>query len=222
MSLYKSLFITSIVISTLLIKTPNVLAEHSIIDIYIEETQYYIEEPSTPIGGFSLVLDDYYDTLEHENEPRIALMALIEESYTDLEVPSKNAFKSYMSYRAITDKTSRQYELQQSAITDELGLRTYNGRYCVAVGTYYGDVYEEIDVIMENGTVIECVVSDIKDDKHTNHTNQKHKIDGSVVEFIVDIRKLDKLTQKMGDISYVDEMFSGEIDFIRKYEVVTN
>lgn len=149
-------------------------------------------------------------------------MSIVEESYTDLEVPSKNSFKSYMSYRAITDKTSRQYELQQSAITDELGLRTYNDRYCVAVGTYYGDVYDEIDVIMENGHVIECVVSDIKDDKHTNITNQKHKVDGSVVEFIVDIKKLDRLVKKMGDISYVDEMFDGEIDYIRKYELIAN
>lgn len=218
MSLYKSLFITSIVISTLLIKTPNVLAEHSVSDIYIEETQYYIDEPATPIGGFSLVLDDYYDTLEYENKPRIALMSLVEENYTDLEVPSKNAFKSYMSYRSITDKTSRQYELQQSAITDELGLRTYNGRYCVAVGTYYGDVYDEIDVVMDSGTILECIISDIKDDKHTNDKNQKHKVDGSVVEFIVDTKKLDRLVKKMGDISYVDEMFSGEIAHIRKYE----
>lgn len=222
MSIHKQiLFITSVVISTLLIKTPEVFAEHIVVEPNINNNKHYIYEPSTPLGGFSLVLEEYYENLEQANElyePEIVSLSISKENYIELEVPCENSFKSYMSYKAITDKTSRQYKLQQSATTDEYGLRKIDDRYCIAVGTYYGDVGEEIDVVMKNGAILECIISDIKDDRDTNNKNQKHKVDGSVVEFVVDTKKLDRLVKKMGDISYINEMFSGEIAHIRKYE----
>lgn len=223
MSLYKSLFITSVVISTLLINTPEVLAEHYIKDIYIEETQYYIDEPATPIGGISLILDDYYDTLEHENEPRIALMSLVEESCTDLEVPSKNAFKSYMDYRKVTNKKSNQYKQRLEAYTNELGLRMYEGRYCIAVGTYYAkEIGTKLDVFMENGSILQCVVGEFKDDGDTDVNNQQHKDDDSVIEFIIDEKIISKKVIKNGTVSALGGDFEGEIDYIRRFETIPN
>ena len=71
-----------------------------------------------------------------------------------------------MGYKTITDKTSKQYELQQMAYTDEEGFRKIDNRYCVAIGTAFG-VYtgQMLDVELENGTVIECIVGDIKKEK---------------------------------------------------------
>ena len=45
------------------------------------------------------------------------------------------AFKCYEDYRALTDTTSLQYQLQQEAYTDEAGHRKVGHRYCIAVGT---------------------------------------------------------------------------------------
>lgn len=227
MSLYKSLFITSIVISTLLINTPEVLAEHYINDIYIEETQYYIAEPATPIGGFSLVLSDYCDTLDNENEPKIALMSLVEENYTDLEVPSKNSFKSRMDWGKITNKSSKQWELQQEAYTDALALRCVDDRICTAVATYYAkEVGVKFDVYMKNGAIIPCIAGDIKDDGDTDELNRQHLGDNSVIEFIIDDAKYIEVhgitTYRKGDVSFAHPDFEGEIDFIRVYDHPSN
>lgn len=44
-----------------------------------------------------------------------------------------------MDYRTITDKTSKQFDMQNNeAYTDvNTGLRMVNDRYCIAVGSFY-------------------------------------------------------------------------------------
>lgn len=160
---------------------------------------------SIPIGGMSLVLDNYYEVTE-------------EKGYVELEVPQNNSFKSYMSYKAITNRNSKQYELQKYAYTDYLGLRCVDGRICVAVGTYYTNtIGTKLDIVMKNGAVIECIVGDIKADIHTDKLNRQHSIDKSVIEFIVDVKSIEDIVKKTGDMSYGHLDFVGEIDYIRKY-----
>ena len=147
----------------------------------------------------------------------------IELNYIDYDTPPDNSFKSYMDYRTITDTTSKQYELQKQADTDECGMRMIDDKYCIAVGSYYStSIGQAIDVIMQNGNIIHCIVADLKQDIHTDSTNRQNP-NGSIVEFLVDTDILHDQIQKAGDISYFDivwgiSLFSGEINTIRVYK----
>ena len=112
-----------------------------------------------------------------------------------------SGMKTFMSYTAITDKTSKQYALQQMAYTDEMGFRKINNRYCVAIGTAFGaSVGQIFNVELDNGTMIPCVVGDIKDDRDTDASNV-FTSQGCCLEFIVDIPKLDGIIKTLGDCS---------------------
>lgn len=133
-------------------------------------------------------------------------------SYNTLELPTEatGEFKTYMDYRKITDKTSKQWNLQQLATTNEKGFRVFNGRYLVAVGTYYAnEVGKELKITLDNGFVFYAIVGDIKMDIHTDANNQYIPINGNIVEFIVDTNKLDPMTKKLGDVSNLG--FKGKI-----------
>lgn len=88
--------------------------------------------------------------------------------YVSIKIKS-HGFKSYTKYTAITRKTSKQYKIQRDyAYTGEYGIRQVDGRFCVAVGTgVTKSMGQYIDVILENGTVIPCIVCDQKADEHT-------------------------------------------------------
>lgn len=126
---------------------------------------------------------------------------------TPLKLP-KNAtgkFKTYMDYRTITNKNSNQYKLQQDCWTDSDGLRRYDDLYVVALGTYYSSVVGDKFIIeLSSGTILNVVVGDIKDDRHTDKTNRYIPLNGNIVEFIVDVNVMDELSKKMGDVSYVE------------------
>lgn len=112
------------------------------------------------------------------------------------------SFKTYMDYKKITNKSSRQWHLQQLAYTDSEGFRKFNDNYLVAVGTYYADeVGKEFRVTLDSGIVFHAMVGDIKQDIHTDANNQYVTINGNILEFIVDVDKLDELTRKLGDVS---------------------
>lgn len=88
--------------------------------------------------------------------------------YDKITVKS-HGFKSYTHYKAITRKSSLQYKLQRDfAYTGDYGIRQVNGRFCIAVGTGVTKrMGQYVDVILENGTVIPCIVCDQKADQHT-------------------------------------------------------
>lgn len=140
------------------------------------------------------------------------------ENYTAKYVPSNNSFKSYMSYKAITSKSSPQYKLQQQAYTGEYGIRMIGDRYCIALGSFYTTtIGTKVDVVMENGNILKCILGDQKANIHTDKQNIRAR-DGSVVEFLIDKRSLNKTAKIMGDLSHADNKFSGEILEIRVYQ----
>ena len=110
----------------------------------------------------------------------------------------ENTRMSYMDYRTITDPSSDQWRLQQKAVTDPVtGIRTVNGRYCVAVGsaiTTMKGAY--IDVTLQNGVRIPCVLADCKRDCDTIDTFVG--ADGGIVEFVVDTEVLPNQVQLLG------------------------
>lgn len=128
-----------------------------------------------------------------------------------------SSVKSWMDYRSITSVTSDQYALQQEAYTGEHGIRMVDGRYCIAVGSHYASsIGTKIDVVLENGTVLQCILGDQKADKDTDSTHSYHVSDGSYVEFIVDKGVLEHSAKKSGNISSISG-FEGKVVEIRVY-----
>ena len=129
-----------------------------------------------------------------------------------------NPFKSYMDYRCITNRSSRQYKLQRKAVTNKSnGLRMIKGLYCLALGSYYTrKIGAKVDLVMGSGKVVKCITADMKSDRDTVNNHRQHR-DGSVAEFVVDTRKLSKKVRRMGDVSYTSP-FKGRIKKIRIYK----
>lgn len=139
--------------------------------------------------------------------------------YNELELPEEadGKFKTYMDYRKITDKTSKQWELQQRAWTEERGFRKIGEHFLVAVGTFYADeVGKELLIEFEDEQQIKAIVGDIKQDKHTDPTNRYVPVNGNIVEFIVDVEKLDPEVIRRGDVSLLG--LNGKITSIWEVE----
>mgnify|MGYP003602829156 CR=1 FL=1 len=117
--------------------------------------------------------------------------------------PVSGEFKTYMDYRTITDISSKQYKLQQQAITNEIGIREINGRLMVAMGTYYVEkVGKKFDITLSTGEVIPVIVGDIKSDLHTDPTNRYIQHNGNIVEFIVNEDILDRKIKLTGSLNH--------------------
>lgn len=133
------------------------------------------------------------------------------------DVPTNSSFKAYMSYEAITDSNSKQYKLQQNCVTDNNGLRTYNGYYTIALGNGFNiKVGDYVDVVLQDRSVLRCVVGDVKQNAHTDASNKQVAHNGNVVEFIVDTDVLDSDALRSGDISSI-KGFEGEVISITVY-----
>lgn len=134
-----------------------------------------------------------------------------EVTYTNKEVPH-NTFKSFMGYKAITSRSSYQWKLQQEASTGKYGIRVVDGRYCIALGTYYSDkVGTKVDVQLEDGTVLYCILGDVKDNKHTDKNNMQHTVDGSVLEFVIDREIAPNIVKKTGSYSSIEAFKSNVV-----------
>lgn len=191
-------------------KEPNPSSE--IIENYSWNTKLsvaYINEEWAKIKD----LEYYIERIHTSEEPS---------RYIDCDVPSNNTIKSYMDYKKITLKSSRQYKMQKSiAYTNEQGLRMVNGRYCIALGSYYTTtIGQYVDVELENGEIICGILADCKADRDTDPTNRIHP-DGSVVEFVIDIEELDCTIRKLGDISHLNG-WNSKVANIKVYDKIEN
>ena len=138
-------------------------------------------------------------------------------TYSSYNVPSNTGFKSYMPYKAITNETSKQYKLQQRAYTGDYGIRMIDGRYCVVLGSYFTkEIGTYFDLILENGTVIECILGDIKSSVHTKEDNIT-SFNGCVSEFIVDTNHLAENAKTSGDISNCNSEWDSPVIKINFY-----
>ena len=140
--------------------------------------------------------------------------------YKEYSVPETSGFKSFMSYKAITSKSSPQYKLQhEKAYTGKNGIRQVDGRYCVAIGSYFtNEIGTLFDLVLENGTVIPCILADQKADKDTDSKNIITRHNGCLSEFIVDVGNLKREISRMGDVSYFNNNWDSPVESIRVYE----
>lgn len=122
-------------------------------------------------------------------------------NFTEFGVPNINSyFKSYMDYRAVTDKNSPQYQFIHTygwcdengfmRATGERDLGIENDYYLIALGSYYGtSIGTKYKITLDTGRVFYGVLGDCKADIHTNSTHQ-YSGGKNVVEFLVDTRYL--------------------------------
>lgn len=152
-----------------------------------------------------LAFKNDYDRLKY-------IYKVVPDSYMDKD------FKSYMDYRAITAINTPHYKLQKNyAYTGEDGVRMVNGRYCIALGSYFTiEIGQYIDVILENGTILHCILGDQKSDKHTDKNHIAHP-DGSVMEFIIDENKILYYSKIMGNMIYSHEEWQSPVVAVKIY-----
>lgn len=142
------------------------------------------------------------------------------QKYIEFKVPYAEN-KTWMPYTAITSKSSKQYKLQQKAHTGKYGIRMVNDRYCVALGSYFGcEIGQYFDLVLANGTVIPCVMSDQKADKHTDSANIITADTNCLSEFIVSKNNLNSDAKRDGDISSCCEKWKSYVVKIRVYKKV--
>lgn len=164
-----------------------------------------------PTAGFSEFITINIDEIKEVD--------LTASKYTKYSVKNHSGLKSYMSYKALTSKSSYQYQLQQKANTDENGFRKVHNRYCVAIGTAFNaDIGQYLDVELENGTIIKCIVGDIKADNDTDKSNIFTK-NGCCLEFIVGIKYLDETCKIMGDCSNLYDEWNSPCKEYRVYDI---
>lgn len=146
-------------------------------------------------------------------------------SYTKLNVPHNNGFKSYMPYTlsngdSIFSSTSKQRLLQDNYAYDgNYGIRMINNRYCVALGSHFTtEIGQYFDLVLENETVIPCILSDAKANIHTDNNNIFTLHNGCCSEFIINNSILNKNAKKYGNISKCKEEWDSPVKEIIIYE----
>lgn len=128
--------------------------------------------------------------------------------------------KSFMSYKKLT--RCRQKDLQDVAETTSDGIRMYDGRYCIAIGTHFGtQIGQYVSLVLENGNRIDCIVSDVKADKDTDKENI-FTMNGCCSEFVVDTSLLPSYAKTRGDVSYAREEWGSPVVGIKVYDTVAN
>jgi len=176
-------------------------------------------EPALP-EPFDNIQELSFEKIEINNITEESIMSCESETTSDKPVPSVNPlfdgdisrFKCYMSYKTITNKKSKQWELQQQAYTDENGLRKINDYYLVATGSYWAEYKcgNKYVVTLETGTEFKIIIGDMNIDSACDPERKYFILNGCVLEFIVDIKKLPAKIKLTGDISYLKE-FEGKI-----------
>ncbi|SDW50453.1 NlpC/P60 family protein [Lachnospiraceae bacterium KHCPX20] len=124
-----------------------------------------------------------------------------------------NGVKTYERFTAITTIGSKQYKLQQMAGTDGDGFRKINNRYLIAVGTgVSADIGRYVDLVLQNGTTIPCIIGDVKADCDTDTTYHiMTKFSHCVSEFIVDGDILKTTVRNRGDVSCAYEDWNSPV-----------
>ena len=166
----------------------------------------------------------HMEELEEQRREENRKTRQVSRGTTRLVSRNNTSNKTYMHYKAITNKSSKQYQLQQhpNIYTDEEGFRKIDDSFMIAIGTYFqADVGQEVEVELDNGNKFSAIVGDIKANKHTVD-NMQHSKDGSVVEFIVGDNLL-PVIKKMGNCSFSEQNdFHGEIISITVLENIIN
>ena len=156
-----------------------------------EVVEYPSEALESPTTDFTYINGNLYP---------YKIEALFELNTSDTRI------KSFESYK-LFNHNSKQYQLQQYCYTDDRGLRylEYDGirYYCCAVGSAVSVEIGQLGyLILDDGSVVNIVVSDVKDDKDTDSRNLITMHNLCCSEFVVDVGMLDRDWKRMGSVFY--------------------
>ena len=174
-----------------------------------------LEQKNTDLNTCVSQLEEDNKSIKEENEKLKEENKKLQESSV-IKSTNKKDFKSYMSYTAITNKSSAQWKLQQRAYTDKNGLRCIDGKPIVAIGTGWGlSVGDSALITCDNGNSFKVVIGDIKDNAHTLSDNKTTLANNCRCEFIVDVSQLNPKIKSSGNVSTL-EQYSGYVTNIQK------
>ena len=108
---------------------------------------------------------------------------------TEIVLPEGLGSKfSYMAWQLINAAGTDQLKLKEQTGMpfDSEGFGKINGRYVIACTTTYGRVGDYIDFYQSDGTVLKCIIGDIKNQADAGCNQWGHQNGDVVVEFIVD------------------------------------
>lgn len=152
---------------------------------------------------------------------------MVSENYVDHIAPVLSVdSKTFMSYHKFgTQSWNRQRKLSEcaSASTGQYGIRIVDGRMLIALGTgFTKTVGAYVDVLLADGTVLACMIGDVKADRDTDDTNTYQKYDYSILEFIIDLPQgMDASVYLQGKGSYSElECFNSPVVAVRVYDKV--
>ena len=119
--------------------------------------------------------------------PEEVTSPIVDTSNNNSIVPYPHSdFKTYMYGSAVTNTASAQYQLISKAYVGDYGIMMVDGCYLVAMGTAYAHyIGEKYQVTFETGQVINVMISDVKQDIHTDQYNSAGAANGDLLEFIV-------------------------------------
>ena len=127
-----------------------------------------------------------------------------------------DGFKAFESTNQITKY--RAGDLNAASETDKNGFQKVNDRYLVAIGSRFDtEIGQYFDVVLENGTVIPCIMGDLKSDADTDITNT-FSLNGCATEFIVTIEELPQNVQNRGNVSKICDEWDSPVEKIVVYE----
>lgn len=198
-----------------------------------EEAEPTIEEetePETTEAETSEIIDDHLgeDDFDFDGHSfhRYELPSFY---YGDIDFSS---MKAYMSYKAVTSKSSPAYAVVHAECTyiDDIGLLRYprgeeeftvdsEPDYVVAMGNYYkekGSAGGRYLIVTDKGNYT-VVVGDEKDDRHTDshHMFSSHKLGACVLEFLVSTGSLHRAIKQSGSVSSAPvDCLQGTIQYI--------
>lgn len=135
----------------------------------------------------------------------------------DIPVCSNSQTKTYMDYKMITDKSSKQWQYINASgrIKIENGYLMEDEYIGVALGSYFGEIGTKYIFTLDTGKQIKVVKIEEKADAHTNNGCQQ-KWDGSVIEFVIDSNAFEKSSNGYvynGNFNNI-EQFKGHIEKI--------
>ena len=144
---------------------------------------------------------------------------VVEKNY--LDVCSTSSVKSYMSYKAITNQSSKQWQyIHTNMVVNEKGLlETTDGYIGVALGSYFGEIGNKYIITLSTGIELKVVKVDEKSDRHTNNGCEQ-KYDKSVIEFVIDTEQATKYFGKMSNDYVLNGNFNNSNFFKGKIESI--
>lgn len=136
--------------------------------------------------------------------------AIIKTNIKNIPVCSNSQTKTYMDYKMITNKSSKQWQYINASgkIKIENGYLMEGEYIGVALGSYFGDIGTKYIFTLDTGKQIKVVKIEEKADSHTKNGCQQ-KWDGSVIEFVIDSKAFEK--------SAIGYVYNGNFNNIKQF-----